>query len=315
MCRILLGLLVDLRLPDNQSPARLISAVRALLDFLYLAQYPVHTSKTLSDLSDALDRFHANKDVFIDLGIRNNFKIPKLHSLQHYVSSIKLFGTTDNYNTQATERLHIDYAKEAYRATNTKDEYPQMILWLERREKIYRHEVYVARRLARDPHVDHMQVPVLECSQFMKMPMHPSLQQVSLETISTAYRATYICDALARFVVATRNPALTAHQVETATLDVFLPFSKLPVFHKIKFYIQQDGESSVVDSIHAHPALPNGKRRRRPCAARFDPALVNTGQGEVTGIQGKLLHLQHLCILLCAHRLASCSSPCYFLTV
>ena len=114
MCWILLGLLVDLRLPDNQSPARLISAVRALLDFLYLAQYPVHTSKTLSDLSDALDRFHANKDVFIDLGIRNNFKIPKLHSLQHYVSSIKLFGTTDNCNTQATERLHIDYAKEAY---------------------------------------------------------------------------------------------------------------------------------------------------------------------------------------------------------
>src|SRR5438477_11325021 len=137
MCRILLGLLVDLRLPDNQSPARLISAVRALLDFLYLAQYPVHTSKTLSNLSDALDRFHANKDVFIDLGIQNNFKIPKLHSLQHYVSSIKLFSTTDNYNTQATDRLHIDYEKEAYRATNTKDEYLQMILWLERTEKNY----------------------------------------------------------------------------------------------------------------------------------------------------------------------------------
>ena len=48
---------------------------------------------------------HNNKAVFIDLGIHENFKIPKLHSLIHYASSICLFGTTDNYNTEQTERL------------------------------------------------------------------------------------------------------------------------------------------------------------------------------------------------------------------
>jgi hypothetical protein len=124
MSRILLGSLIDLRLPDNRSLARLIGAVRALLDFLYLSQYLLHTSDTLSDLADSLQRFHLHKDVFIDLSIREHFNIPKFHSYQHYVTSIKLFRTTDNYNTQATEQLHIDYAKEAYRATNTKDEYP-----------------------------------------------------------------------------------------------------------------------------------------------------------------------------------------------
>jgi hypothetical protein len=136
---------VDLRLPNNQNPARLIRAVRALLDFLYLAQYPVYTAETLRALGDALNRFHANKDIFVDLGVQEAFKIPKLHSLRHY---IKLFGTTDNYNTQATERLHINYMKDAYRATNTKDEYPQMTRWLERQEKIFRHVHYISWRLS-----------------------------------------------------------------------------------------------------------------------------------------------------------------------
>ncbi|KAJ7906687.1 hypothetical protein B0H13DRAFT_1880374 [Mycena leptocephala] len=42
-----------------------------------------------------------------------------------------LFGTSDNYNTEYTERLYIDLAKDAYRSTNRKDEFSQMTLWLE----------------------------------------------------------------------------------------------------------------------------------------------------------------------------------------
>ncbi|KAH9056273.1 hypothetical protein EDB87DRAFT_1545019, partial [Lactarius vividus] len=79
---------------------------------------------------------HNNKAVFVDLGVCEHFNIPKLHSLMHYSPSIALFGTTDNYNTEQTERLHIDFTKDAYHATNHKDEYPQMTLWLERREKL-----------------------------------------------------------------------------------------------------------------------------------------------------------------------------------
>ncbi|KAI0060629.1 hypothetical protein BV25DRAFT_1789248, partial [Artomyces pyxidatus] len=115
ICRILLGLVVDLPLPDGISPIRLVRAVRALLDFLYLAQYPSHSSDTLKYLDDALSRFHANKAVFELAGVRENFNFPKLHGLLHYTPSIRLFGTTDNYNTEASERLHIDFAKDAYR--------------------------------------------------------------------------------------------------------------------------------------------------------------------------------------------------------
>ena len=76
--RILLGLVIDCPLPGGLSNIRLVRAVRALLDFIYLAQYPIHTDKTLSLLDDALERFHGNKNIFIDLGIRDSFNIPKL---------------------------------------------------------------------------------------------------------------------------------------------------------------------------------------------------------------------------------------------
>ncbi|KAF7340673.1 hypothetical protein MSAN_02095300 [Mycena sanguinolenta] len=124
--RFLLSLVVDVQLPEGHSPSKLVAAVRGILDFVYLAQYPMHTSETLAHLENALQRFHDNKTIFVDLGIRNDFNLPKLHSCRHYIMYIKLFGTTDNYNTEYTERLHIDLAKDAYRSTNFKDEFPQM---------------------------------------------------------------------------------------------------------------------------------------------------------------------------------------------
>ncbi|KIJ63535.1 hypothetical protein HYDPIDRAFT_66918, partial [Hydnomerulius pinastri MD-312] len=140
ICRFLLGMVVDMRLPGGVSPARLI---RGLLDFLYLAQYPCLSEETLELVDDALTHFHNNKAIFVDLGIRSSFELPKLHSLRHYVYMVRCFWTTDNYTTAYTERLHIDLTKDAYRATNHKDEYFQMTVWLERKEKMLYHNNYI----------------------------------------------------------------------------------------------------------------------------------------------------------------------------
>ncbi len=113
ICRILLGLIIDMRLPNGLSSGPLVRAVRALMDFVYLAQYPIHSNESLSAMEDALQRFHDNKDTFIVLGICTDFNLPKLHFLRHYLLFIYRFGTTDNFNTEYTERLHIDFAKEA----------------------------------------------------------------------------------------------------------------------------------------------------------------------------------------------------------
>ncbi|KAJ6626449.1 hypothetical protein B0H10DRAFT_1781150, partial [Mycena sp. CBHHK59/15] len=105
----------------------------------------------LSLLQDALERCHKNKEIFVDLGIHADFNFPKLHNLRHYPLTIKLLGSTDNYNTEYTEQLHIDLAKDAYQATNRKDKYTQMTLWLERKEKILRHEKFILWCIAGSP--------------------------------------------------------------------------------------------------------------------------------------------------------------------
>jgi hypothetical protein len=112
MAKILLGCLHNVIAPSG------VRAIKSLLDFIYLAQYTTHDESTLGYLQDALAEFHKYKAYFVDVGCRDHLHIPKLHSLLHYIQSIELFETTDNYNTEMFERLHINIAKHGWQATN-----------------------------------------------------------------------------------------------------------------------------------------------------------------------------------------------------
>ncbi|KAJ7046406.1 hypothetical protein C8F04DRAFT_1024813 [Mycena alexandri] len=289
--RFLLALVIDVKLPGDASSSKLVAAVRSLLDFVYLAQYPMHTSETLAYLDNALQRFHANKSIFVELGVRDDFNLPKLHYCLHYIMYIKLFGTTDNYNTEYTERLHIDLAKDAYRSTNFKDEFPQMTLWLERKEKIHRHEKYIQWRLDGCPAPPAAEVlpPGIVYERQLKMTKNPTLKAVRLTRLVADYGATFFRDALARYVTHLNFPTLSPSQVEARSQDLTFSFNSIPVFHRIKFttedpYTARGPEDSIVDSIHVQPpkVLKNGEL----LPARFDTALVNNGTGQMTGVAG-----------------------------
>ncbi|KJA19341.1 hypothetical protein HYPSUDRAFT_1096163 [Hypholoma sublateritium FD-334 SS-4] len=270
MSRILMGLILDAPLPNGLSNVRLVRSVRALLDFLYLAKYPIHTDETLQFLEDSLQRFHANKEIFVDLGIRKAFDIPKLHFARHYVEYIKLYGTLDNFNTEHTERLHIDLAKDAYAATNRKDEFRQMTVWLERKEKMIRHQQYVKWKLE-DPPITtsclEWTPPGLDLNRTLKLTKHPTARSISIDNLVSRYGATHFRTALERFVALTNEPNLTRAQLERKLWGIRIPFTKLPVWHRIKF-TRQDPSSGEV--------LP----------ARFDPALINDGTGKDVGLEG-----------------------------
>lgn len=113
MGKILLGCLAG-----SVMPKKGITAVCAILDFIYLAQYTLHDDDSLSYMEDALSTWHANKASFIDLKVHDDLNIPKFHSLQHYVEAICFLGTTDNYNMEMFEHLHIDFTKKGWRASN-----------------------------------------------------------------------------------------------------------------------------------------------------------------------------------------------------
>lgn len=127
------------------APPALIRAARGILDFIYYAHFEQHTLASLAELEAALCMFHDNKHIFVDVGIRarEGFNIPKLHSALHYVLSIRSRGTADGFNSEASERLHIDCAKVAYNKTSKKDYIKQMTKWLERQEKVQRFTAYL----------------------------------------------------------------------------------------------------------------------------------------------------------------------------
>ncbi|KAI1784413.1 hypothetical protein LXA43DRAFT_1101448 [Ganoderma leucocontextum] len=121
-----------------------VAAVKALIDFIYLAQYQVHCDTTLARMRDALRDFHRHKHSFIRLGIREQFNIPKLHALLHYLEAIHSLGCLDGLNTETSERLHIDYAKKAYRASSRNEYTTQMTTWLQRQEALVRRDSYLS---------------------------------------------------------------------------------------------------------------------------------------------------------------------------
>ena len=292
MCQVLLGLIVDLKLPDGRSPLPLVRCVRSLLDFLYLAQYPLHTSETLRLLHQSLEQFHEHKKIFIDLGIRDNFNLPKLHSLTHYVESIQLFGTTDNYNTEYTERLHIDLAKDAYRATNHRDEYGQMTVWLERKEKILQHQGFLDWRSGAGSAIA-LRPMSIEFNGTPTITKWPSVKAVDLDDLVNKYGATFFQEALRRYIVLSRHTgaSLTRRQLEQRILYTNLPFTTLPVYHKLKFINTADSKFTTLDVIHVRPERQSKQGTLIP--ARFDTALLHVGRdGETgTGLQGAFLIL------------------------
>ncbi|KAJ7118222.1 hypothetical protein C8R44DRAFT_923423 [Mycena epipterygia] len=279
--RFLLGIIIDVKLPGGLSSVRLVQAVQAVLDFVYSAQYPMHSSQTLDNLEDARMRFHRNKSIFVDLGIREDFNLPKLHSWEHYSPNIKLFGTSDNYNTEYTERLHINLAKDAYRATNRKEEFSQMTLWLERKEKIQRHDKFVDWKQSGSPGIIY--------ERKLTMPKHPTHKAVKFTALETDYRATFFRDALSRYIVQLTDPNLSLAQIEREANSFDVPFNSVPVFQRIKFstsdpYANDGPEDSIVDSIHVQPQKISKRGDHVP--ARFDTALVNTGNGGKLSVTG-----------------------------
>ncbi|KAJ3553081.1 hypothetical protein NM688_g3808 [Phlebia brevispora] len=113
---------------------------QTIVDFIYLAQFQCHTMKTLATLQAALKTlatlqaalktFHENKEIFITLGIQEHFNIPKLHAMVHYYEAIMKKGALDGFNTELPEQLHIEFAKDAYRAGNFCDYIAHMTTWL-----------------------------------------------------------------------------------------------------------------------------------------------------------------------------------------
>ncbi|KAI9429934.1 hypothetical protein H4582DRAFT_2064414 [Lactarius indigo] len=96
----------------------------------------------------------------------------------------------DNYNTEQSEWLHIDFAKNAYCAINHKDKYTQMTGQLEHCEKISLHMAYIKWWQQSNNTTTQIPVPLgpLQVQvQYPKMTRHPSIKAASFKVLAERY--------------------------------------------------------------------------------------------------------------------------------
>ncbi|KAJ7048192.1 Zn-finger domain-containing protein [Mycena amicta] len=239
---------------------------KALIDFIYLVSLQSHTTATLKLMQAALDTFHEHKQVFVNAKIREHFNIPKLHAMQHYIDGIRRFGSADGYNTESPERLHIDFAKNAYRVTNKRDYTEQMTLWLQRQEAVARRTAYIAWVAAKRERGQRLQGSKKD-NDFEDDSDDEAEENVNrrLEHIHETHSATEFLPALTTFL--------------KANFKSFVPPSKHDYFDVWKQITLQMPPNRFLSSkaqscrIRAIPAVPP-KGRSLGTPATFDTALI-----------------------------------------
>ncbi len=126
-----------------------MTALRALLDFIYLSQYESVTSITLRRIEEAHRRFHDNRHHLVAAGIRATpnlmaFNIKKLELMHHVPRFITEVGSLQQFSADQTERCHVIMAKIPYKSTNRKAFRRQMCRFSDRQDKIDLFRLYLS---------------------------------------------------------------------------------------------------------------------------------------------------------------------------
>src|SRR6267378_2350649 len=114
----------------------MVKAMRAFLDFCYIARRDIHDSHSLAAMDDALQRFHQYREIFRTTGVRVDFNLPRQHSLIHYIKLIRAFGAPNGLCSSITESKHIKAVKEPWRRSSRFEALGQMLLTNQRLDKL-----------------------------------------------------------------------------------------------------------------------------------------------------------------------------------
>ncbi|KAL0067286.1 hypothetical protein AAF712_005684 [Marasmius tenuissimus] len=208
------------------------------------------------------------------------------------IPAIKYFGSTDNYNTKTTERLHIDFAKDAYRTSNRKDEYAQMTRWVERRKKIAYHTNYIAWTLEALANSSQVSIPLhplslilifLELSVLMRSSFSPRVTRfltakaVSLLKLEDpsfrGYGAVGFTQALRRLT--------NMHNSSSCHFGMFL--SGIKSYSRIRTYLRA---RPLIPSLLTHEGTNYNSEDQVTRVSHFDMTLISVKEASDSPVQG-----------------------------
>ena len=114
----------------------MMKAIRAFLEFCYLARRNVHDTRSLEEMDETLQRYHHYRKIFLTTGVRTGFNLPRQHALIHYTKAIRLFGSLNGLCSSITESKHIKAVKEPWRRSSRFEALRQMLLTNQRADKL-----------------------------------------------------------------------------------------------------------------------------------------------------------------------------------
>ena len=114
----------------------MVRAISAYLEFCYLVRRSQIDSATLDQIEGAVARFHQERKIFIQTGVRDDFSLPRQHSLSHYRFLIQQFGAPNGLCSSITESRHITAVKKPWRRSNRNEPLGQMLLTNQRLDKL-----------------------------------------------------------------------------------------------------------------------------------------------------------------------------------
>ncbi|KAG8728949.1 hypothetical protein FRC11_009853, partial [Ceratobasidium sp. 423] len=291
-----------------------VRAVQVAMDFIMLASLMTHTTSTLLWLRETLDTLHALKWVFLHPKVREDFNFPKFHALMHYIDAIRSHGSLDGYNSEISERLHIDLAKNAYRASNKREYMRQMAAWCYRLDAVFRRNKYiqwsldtVSRSRPQLSSIMSHKISFKSTSGLtITLPKTPSFPSMAISKLEVRFKVTNFQAALHHFLQAACPhviPLLTRHE----QFDGFVKID-ISIDPRMDPYAEH-----VDDSVRASPA-PNASvtspiiqetddDEDGPSTSRFDTVLVrkHLENGLEFGMQNHLVARLRIIFRLPAH--------------
>ncbi|KAF8583280.1 hypothetical protein K439DRAFT_1647284 [Ramaria rubella] len=258
-----------------------LEAMRAIMDFIFLAQYASHSTTTLEHLQDALSRFHAHKDIFITHNIWEHFQIPKIHTMEHYITSIKSYGTADGFNTELPEWLHVDFMKIGYCKIHAFAAYLQ---WRGHGEEEL---IDMIGETAAQPYPSHFkdQDKEINIGHMYRLANCPGFPNVPVSTLINDFGALEFLPALTAFLKHV-NPGCTSLPNQHMHFDLYKRV------HFSLHSIQQIDDTIITDVVRASPLVPR-RGRTTGVPVHFDTVLVHyTPEAKETGTQVRtIFHL------------------------
>ncbi|KAH9886281.1 hypothetical protein C8Q73DRAFT_658720 [Cubamyces lactineus] len=236
-------------------PAQMVRALSAFLEFCYLVRRDVITTGTLAEIEDALSRFHRDRVIFEEAGVRlDGISLPRQHALIHYLRLIQLYGAPNGLCSSITESKHIKAVKEPYRRSNRYEALGQMLLTNQRLDKLAAARVDFSARgmlsgaCSRLPSIDEKDIWAglgLDEDQVDVGPAEAVEQQALLQEDEDC--APVDDDVLATVVLAKRKAR--GYPRTTAGVAEFVGVLELPQLIRHFLYVQESPDEEILEDV------------------------------------------------------------------